>query len=154
MLPKLYSPKTLKKVRRVMVGIPDHYSSGEMQDRMGISPTTLLNRRNSADAKAYWKLQGVSTNVDAAYDLLNMAHKIYNKRHYFEKTLADRFIELYKKNPYVQRAKDVRDRMQVLNTAPYVLRTEEDIDKLTKAMKIILKSEDKPVLMWFGVDNA
>lgn len=117
--------------------IVGYYNSTMAQKRLGVCPTTLMNRRNNAAAKRWWFEQGLTDHIDELSEQLRRCHKVVNGRHFFEISGFDQFVLAYVSRPQVIAARKARDsRGQPITM--YV-RQDGDEQKLAATLKRLRK---------------
>lgn len=138
---KLINWKPARRARSI-ARLAGCYTTQEAAAKLGVDPATLRYRRDTADAKKLWEMLDIQPS-DKMNDMLWKSHRIYNKRHYYEKASFDKFVRMYLRRPEVIRA---RKRKQSFpqgkrETLNYVVTKAGDIDKLAQIMKTLLASD-------------
>ena len=101
---KLYNPITGRKTKRAPARIAGYYTTPEAAEVLGVDPSTLKYRRDTADAKAYWEMLGVEV-TDKLNEMLAKSHMLHNGHHYYEQKGFRKFSKLYNQRPKVQAAR-------------------------------------------------
>jgi len=101
---KLYNPITSRKTKRAPARIAGYYTTPEAAEVLGVDPSTLKYRRDTADAKAYWEMLGVEV-TDKLNEMLAKSHMLHNGHHYYEQKGFRKFSKLYNQRPKVQAAR-------------------------------------------------
>lgn len=121
------------------------YTASEAADVLGVVPSTLRYRRDSASAQSYWELQGLYENDECA-KLLAKSHKIINRKHYFAAEHFDAFAQKYLQKPRVVQArkeKHVWATAATLQTAREIMQLEinepTDVQQVAKILLQLLK---------------
>jgi hypothetical protein len=141
---KLYNPTISRKTKRAPARITGYYTTPEAAEVLGVDPATLKYRRDAADAKAYWDLQGVEV-TDKLHDILAKSHMLENGHHYYEQKGFKKFAKLYNARPKVLAARR-RHLTFPTGTTQYTKVTVENqkqADNLRKIITTLLRIEGK-----------
>ena len=60
---KLFNPSVSRKTKRAPARIAGYFTTPEAAVVLGVDPATLRYRRDTADAKAYWEMLGVTADT-------------------------------------------------------------------------------------------
>ena len=139
---KLFDPTISRKTKRAPASIAGFYTTPEAAEKLGVDPATLRYRRDTADAKAYWEMLGV-TITDEMNKHLAASHMLNDGHHYYERKPFDKFVKMYLKRPEVIRARKRFKRfpegkqtlMQFSLTSP------ADVKKLADRLTVLLKTD-------------
>lgn len=148
----LYNPTISKRTKRQPQRMVGYYTTPEAAEQLGVDPATLRYRRDSADAKAYWDLLGVTANDDIN-ELLARSHTIYNGHHYYEQKKFDKFVKLYLKRPEVIRARKRFTTFPTTHTEllTHTITNNEDIEKIKYVIDRMFKAEVKNLTVTLSV---
>ena len=102
MATKMFDAKVSRKTKAAQTEIAGYYTQRVAAERLGVDSATLAYRRDSADAKAFWKGK---VQDDKILAFLHDSHKIVKGRHYFKIDLFDTFADLWVQRPEVIRAR-------------------------------------------------
>ncbi len=141
-MPKLFDSTISRQTKRGAPRIKGYYTTKEAAEALGVDPSTLRYRRDTADAKAYWELLGVSE-ADSVNEHLARSHMIRDGHHYYEKKDFDQFVKLYLKRPEVIRARKaklnfLKSRTELLS---YTITSDEDITRIALLLTTLLESD-------------
>jgi hypothetical protein len=103
-MPKLFNAQISKSTRKVQAKVLGFYTTVEAANVLGVVPSTLRYRRDSASAQSYWELLGLYENDECA-KMLAKSHKIINRKHYYATQYFDAFAHKYLQKPRVARAR-------------------------------------------------
>jgi hypothetical protein len=101
---KLFNAQMSKQTGRKQAAVIGFYTASEAAAVLGVVPSTLSYRRDTASAQAYWELLGLYENDDCA-KLLASSHKIINRKHYYAIASFDVFARKYLQKPRVVQAR-------------------------------------------------
>lgn len=131
--------------------ITGFYTTQQAAEKLGVDPSTLKYRRDTADAKEYWKLKW-GTNGDRMYELLSNSHVLKYKHHYYRCDMFDEFVKLYLQRPEVQRARARRTTFpkQQRELFTHVVRDKVDLDAISRYIEILMQSDGKVTVALYG----
>ena len=103
-MPTLFNAQMSKSTRRVQAKVLGFYTTAEAAAVLGVVPSTLRYRRDTASAQSYWELLGLYENDECA-KMLAKSHKIINRKHYYATKYFDAFAQKYLQKPRVVQAR-------------------------------------------------
>ena len=103
-MPTLFNAQMSKSTRRVQAKVLGFYTTAEAANVLGVVPSTLRYRRDTASAQSYWELLGLYENDECA-KMLAKSHTIINRKHYYATKYFDAFAQKYLQKPRVVQAR-------------------------------------------------